>query len=76
MPGKEYGERGGSPCPRQYWRTSCLNCRMRPSLFLTHGIAEHLDAMGIVNKPVENAIGGGSVTDLLMPSRNRQLRGD
>jgi hypothetical protein len=41
--------------------------------FLAHGLAAHLDAMGIVNKAVEDVVGNGGIADLLVPTRNRQL---
>ena len=37
---------------------------------LTHGIPTHLDAMRVVNQPVEDAIGGRGVADLLVPARH------
>ena len=47
--------------------------RPRPALF-THRIAAHLDAMGIVNEAVQDAVGGRGITDLFVPARNRKLR--
>jgi hypothetical protein len=46
----------------------------RRTAFLTHRIAFHLDAVGVVNQPVESTVCGGSVADLLMPARNGKLR--
>jgi hypothetical protein len=40
-----------------------------------HRIATHLDAMGIVDKSVEDAIGQSGITNLFVPARDRQLRG-
>jgi hypothetical protein len=48
-------------------------CVRLPAI-LTHRIATHLDPVGIVNQPVENAIGHRRVADLLVPAGNRQLR--
>ena len=36
--------------------------------FLAHGLSAHLDAMGIVNQTVEDAIGDRGIADLLVPS--------
>lgn len=49
--------------------------RIRLPPVLTHRITTHLDAMSIVDQPVEDAIGQRRVADLFMPPRNRQLRG-
>jgi len=47
---------------------------LRRIAFLPHGITTHLDAVGIVNQAVEDAVSDGGVADLLVPARNRQLR--
>jgi hypothetical protein len=41
--------------------------------FLTHGLAAHFDAVGVVNQTVEDAIGNGGIADLLVSARDRQL---
>jgi hypothetical protein len=44
--------------------------------FLAHRIAAHVDAMGVVNQPVEDAVSGGGIADLFVPARHRQLGGE
>lgn len=34
----------------------------------------HLDAAGVVDQPVEDAVGKRGIADLLMPARYRELR--
>src|ERR1700730_9626194 len=41
--------------------------------FLSPGIATHLDGMGVVNQPVNNAIGQREIAELLVPTQDRQL---
>jgi len=41
--------------------------------FFAHRIAPHLQAMRVVNQPVEDTIGGRGIADLLVPARDRQL---
>jgi len=38
------------------------------STILPHGITAHLDAVGVVNESVEDAISQGRVADLLVPT--------
>ena len=45
-----------------------------PSI-LSHRISSHLDAVGIVNQPVDDANGQRGIADLFVPTRDRQLRG-
>jgi hypothetical protein len=40
-----------------------------------HGIPAHLDAMGVVDQAVEDAVGQRGIADLFVPARDRQLRG-
>src|SRR5690242_7007824 len=47
---------------------------IRLSPVLTHRIAAHLNAVGVVNETVEDAVGGGRIADLLVPACDRQLR--
>lgn len=37
-------------------------------------MAAHLDAMGVVHEPIEDAISQSRVADLFVPARHRQLR--
>ena len=46
---------------------------LRRIAFLPHGLAAHLDAMSVVNETVEDAIGDGTIANLLVPARDRQL---
>ena len=39
-------------------------------------MAAHIDAMGIVDQPVEDAVGGGGIADLFVPAYDRQLRSE
>ena len=41
---------------------------------LAHGVATHLHPMGVVNQPVEDAIGQRRIADLFVPSGHWQLR--
>ena len=38
------------------------------------GVAPHLDALGVVDQAVENAIGQGGIADLFVPAPDWQLR--
>jgi hypothetical protein len=49
--------------------------RIRTALF-THRVAAHFEAMGVVNQPVEDAVSGRGIADLLVPSHDRQLGGE
>jgi hypothetical protein len=49
---------------------------LRHTAFLAHRIAAHIDAMGVVNQAVQNAVGGRGVADRFMPARDRELRGE
>jgi hypothetical protein len=44
-----------------------LSLRVRLPTILTHRIATHLDAMGIMNQSVEDAIRHGRIGDLFVP---------
>ena len=44
-------------------------------MLLANGIAPHVDAMGVVNQPIEDAVGGRGIADLFVPVSDRQLRG-
>ena len=48
-----------------------LNVRF-PAI-LPHRVAAHVDAMGIVNQPVEDTVRSGRIADLFVPARHRQL---
>ena len=52
-----------------------MSTRRLRATFLTHRIAAHLDAMGVMDQAVEDAVGGGGIPDLLMPAGYRKLRG-
>ena len=41
--------------------------------FLRTALSAHLDAVGVVNQTVEDAVGDGGIADLLVPARDRQL---
>jgi len=43
---------------------------------LTHGVAPHLDPMRVVNQSVQDAVSQRGIADLLVPARDRQLRGE
>jgi hypothetical protein len=43
---------------------------------LRHGLTAHLDATGIVHQAIEDAIGDAGITDLRVPARDRQLKGE
>jgi hypothetical protein len=43
--------------------------------FLRMESPPHLNAMGVVHEPVEDAVGQCGIGDLLVPARDRQLRG-
>jgi hypothetical protein len=47
---------------------------IRLSSVLTHGIATHLDTMGVVNQPVEDAVGYGRIADLFKSNTQRRMR--
>src|SRR5271165_3270867 len=49
-------------------------CVRLPAI-LPHRIAAHLDAVGVVNQPVEDAVRQCRVADLFVPPRDWQLRG-
>jgi len=40
---------------------------------LAYRLAIHLDAVGVVNQPVQDAVGDGWIADLHMPALDRQL---
>ena len=61
--------RGDSPLPAKE-----ITLRSASSI-LTHRIPPHLDAMGVVHEPVEDAIGQRGISYLFVPPRDRQLRG-
>ena len=39
----------------------------------SHGLSAHLDAMGIVDQTIEDAVGDGGIADLLVPARDGEL---
>jgi hypothetical protein len=51
-----------------------LILRIRLPTILPHRVATHLDAVSVVNQPVEDAVRQGRIADLLVPARNRKLR--
>src|SRR5258708_39073244 len=55
---KGCGERGGSPfpCPALERPRRALARRLRGAALFTHRVAPHLDAMGVVNQPIQNAV--------------------
>jgi hypothetical protein len=46
---------------------------IRLSSALSHRIAPHFDAVGVVNQAAENAIRQRRIADLFMPAQDRQL---
>jgi hypothetical protein len=42
------------------------------SSVLSHGITAHLNPVSVVNQPVKNALCQGRITDLFVPTRDRQ----
>ena len=57
-----------------------FGAKRRGSLLLAaalfaHRFALHLDALSVVDQPVENAIGQGLITDLLVPLGHREFAG-
>src|SRR5436190_21514206 len=46
-----------------------------PAALFAHRLTAHLDALGVVHQPVENAVGPGGIADLLVPLGTRQLAG-
>jgi hypothetical protein len=40
---------------------------------LPHRIIPHFDTVRVVNQPVEDAVGGGGITNLFVPAHHRQL---
>jgi hypothetical protein len=44
-----------------------LRVRLLPAI-LAHGIATHLDPVGVVNEPIEDTIGQRRITDLFAPA--------
>ena len=76
------GERGAGkggaeplvPATVMEYPRRALARRLR-SAFLAHRVASHLDPVRVVNKPVENAVRRRRFANLLVPARNRQLRG-
>lgn len=42
----------------------------------THAVAVQIEAMGVVDEPVEDSLGIGRIADHLMPCRDWQLAGD
>ena len=49
--------------------------RCRVLVLLAYRLAIHLDAIGVVNQPVQDAVGDGWIADLHMPTLYRQLTG-
>ena len=49
--------------------------RKRQFLFNLAGQTSHLDSMRVVHQPIKNAISECWIADLLVPPRDRQLRG-
>jgi hypothetical protein len=45
-------------------------CGRLPAI-LSHRIASHLDTMGVVNEPVEDAVSHGWIANLFMPTGHR-----
>ncbi len=45
--------------------------RARFSAAIAHRISAHLNAVGVVNEPVEDAVGQRGIADLLVPTRDR-----
>jgi hypothetical protein len=48
--------------------------RVQLPAILTHRVPTHLDAMGVMNQPVENTIGHRWIADLFVPAGHGQLR--
>src|SRR4051794_27928625 len=55
------------------FHTKLLSCVRLPAI-LAHRVAPHLDAVCVVNQPVENAVGHSRIADLFVPAGYWQLR--
>jgi copper/silver efflux system protein len=42
--------------------------RLRGATLFAHGITTHFDSMGVVNQPIQNAVGSSGVADLFVPA--------
>src|SRR6266849_9808744 len=74
--GKGCGERTARPVPAQYTVTRRALARRLRTTLLAHGIPAHVDAMSVMNQAIEDAVGGRGIADLLVPARDRKLRGE
>ena len=64
-----------SPCPGQHCRDPVRDSiHLVFSSFLAHGFTAEFDPEGIVDQPVENAVGDGWIADLFVPVRDWHLR--
>jgi hypothetical protein len=59
--------------PQHAWARRALARRLCATTLLAHGIAAHLDAMGVVNQAVKDAVGSGGITNLFVPARDGEL---
>jgi hypothetical protein len=63
---------GTSRCPLSFCNAKrqsdvrSVLCIRLPSI-LTHGVTPHLNAVGVVDQPVEDTVGKCGIADLLMP---------
>ncbi len=48
--------------------------RARLTTIFSHRIPAHLDPVGVVNYPVEDAVGNCRIADLFVPTSHWQLR--
>jgi len=48
-------------------------CVRLPAI-LAHRVAAHRNAVGVVDQPVEDAIGQSGIANLFVPARDRELR--
>jgi hypothetical protein len=65
-----------SACPTSARRNRALKILLRLTIsFLAHRLAGELQPIGVMNQPVETAIGQRRITNLFMPVSDRYLRG-
>src|SRR4051812_43271415 len=66
-----------SACPTSVRRDRASKILIRFTIsFLAHRFAGELQPIGVMNQPVENAVGQRRITNLFMPVSNRYLRSE
>ena len=69
-----WGKRAAALVPAQRWRgPASVSSPSVCAAFLAHRVAAYVDAMGLVNQPVKDAVGCRGVTDLFVPAGHRKL---